>query len=256
MGAINNGIALHGGLRPFGATFLVFSDYERSSIRLRAMQRLPVLGIYTHDSVFVGEDGPTHQPVEHIMALRSIPNLLVFRPADAVETVSCMKVALQQTGRPSALVLTRQGVPVMPERFHQVIRESVPRGGYILQAPPGTAQVTIFAAGSEVALALSVSEILGDLAVRIVSLPCWELFFEQPQEYRQVVMVDDGGLRVSLEAGTTLGWERFTGLDGLNLGIDRFGASAPGEVIAAEVGLTAQRVAERIRQALAEIRKR
>lgn len=256
MGAINNGIALHGGLRPFGATFLVFSDYERSSIRLRAMQRLPVLGIYTHDSVFVGEDGPTHQPVEHIMALRSIPNLLVFRPADALETASCIKIALQQTIRPSALVLTRQGVPVLPERFHQAAREGVARGGYVLQDTASSAQVTIFATGSEVALALSTSELLGDLAVRIVSLPCWELFFEQTQDYRQAVMGDDSSLRVSVEAGTTLGWERFTSLDGLNLGIEQFGTSAPGEVIATEVGLTAQKVAERIRQALAERRKR
>ncbi len=256
MGAINNGIALHGGLRPFGATFLVFTDYERPSIRLRAMQRLPVIGVYTHDSVFVGEDGPTHQPVEHIMALRNIPNLLVFRPADAVETAACMELALQQTSRPSALVLTRQGVPVLPERLHPAAREGVTRGGYILQDPPGAAQVTIFAAGSEVALALSVSELLNDLAIRVVSLPCWELFFEQPEEYRRAVMADDGSLRVSLEAGTTLGWERFTGFNGLNFGIDRFGASGPGEEVGAEVGLTREQVAACICKALGAVKKR
>ncbi|MBA7604498.1 MAG: transketolase [Calditrichaeota bacterium] len=253
MGAINNGIALHGGLRPFGATFLVFTDYERPSIRLRAMQQLPVLGVYTHDSIFVGEDGPTHQPVEHIMALRTIPNLLVFRPAEAVETAACMELILQQVTRPSALLLTRQGMPVLPGRLHQTARNGVTCGGYILQDTPGTAQVTIFAAGSEVALALSVSELLNDLAVRIVSLPCWELFFEQPEEYQRAVTADDGSLRVSLEAGTTLGWERFTGLRGLNFGINRFGASGPAKDVRAELGLTDRQVAGRIREALGEV---
>jgi len=166
-----------------------------------------------------------------------------------------MELALQQTSHPSALVLTRQGVPVLPEQLHQAAREGVTRGGYILQDTPGAAQVTIFAAGSEVALALSVSELLEDLAVRVVSLPCWELFFEQPEEYRQAVMVDDGSLRVSLEAGTTLGWERFTGSGGLNFGIDRFGASGPGKVVSVEVGMTDQQVAGRIREALDDRRK-
>ncbi|UCH63723.1 MAG: transketolase [Fidelibacterota bacterium] len=250
MGAINNGIALHGGLLPFDATFLVFSDYERPSLRLRAMQKLPALAVYTHDSIFVGEDGPTHQPVEHIMALRTIPNMLVFRPAEAVETAACMELILQQTTRPSALLLTRQGIPVLPEHLHQIARIGVTRGGYILQDTPATAQVTVFATGSEVALALSVSELLNDLAVRVISIPCWELFFEQPEEYQQTVMADDGSLRVSLEAGTTLGWERFTGPRGLNFGINRFGASGPAKEVGAELGLTDRQVAGCIREAL------
>ncbi|UCD39106.1 MAG: transketolase [Fidelibacterota bacterium] len=250
MGAINNGIALHGGLRPFGATFLVFSDYERPAIRLRALQRLPVMGVYTHDSIFVGEDGPTHQPTEHIMALRQIPNLLVFRPADAIETQVCMEMIIRETDRPSALLLTRQAVPVMPLDLHPVVRDGVPRGGYVLQDSPGSAQVTIFAAGSEVSLALAVCELLDGLAVRIVSLPCWELFLEQSPDYQRKILGFDGSLRVSLEAGTTLGWEHFTGHDGLNIGVDRFGASGPAKELAAEVGLTDQQVADRIRKAL------
>jgi transketolase len=255
MGAINNGIALHGGLRPFGATFLVFSDYERPSIRLRALQRLPVLSVFTHDSIFVGEDGPTHQPTEHIMALRSIPNLLVFRPAEAIETRACMELVLQQTDRPSALLLTRQGVPVFPEALHIIVSEGVPRGGYILKDPTGTAQVTIFATGSEVSLAMAVCDLLDDLAIRIVSLPCWELFFEQPEAYRRGILADDGGLRVSLEAGVTQGWGQFTGLNGLCIGVDRFGASAPGKELGAEVGLTPEQVADRIQNTLTAMKK-
>lgn len=249
MGAINNGIALHGGLRPFGATFLVFSDYERPSIRLRAIQQLPVLAVYTHDSVFLGEDGPTHQPVEQTMSLRTIPNLLVFRPAESVETVACMRTILEETGRPSALLLTRQSVPVIPGEYHAVAEKGVPRGGYILRDTPSVPDITIFATGSEVPLALEVSELLTGSAVRVVSLPCWELFFEQPRAYRQLVLGTDDSFRVSVEAGTTIGWERFTGRHGLNIGVDRFGASGPGKEVGAEVGLTASHVAERIRKA-------
>ncbi|UCH09328.1 MAG: transketolase [Fidelibacterota bacterium] len=255
MGAINNGIALHGGLRPFGATFLVFSDYERPSIRLRALQELPVLSVLTHDSIFVGEDGPTHQPTEHIMALRSIPNLLVFRPAEAIETKACMELILQQTNRPSALLLTRQGVPVFSAELHSIVLEGVVRGGYILKDPNDPPQVTLFATGSEVSLAMAASELLRDLAVRIVSLPCWELFFEQPEAYRCGILTDDGSLRVSLEAGVTQGWGQFTGLNGLSIGVDRFGASAPGKELGAKVGLTPELVADRIQRTLATMKR-
>ncbi|MCH7859774.1 MAG: transketolase [Candidatus Marinimicrobia bacterium] len=250
MGAINNGIALHGGLRPFGATFLVFSDYERPSIRLRAIQNLPVLAVYTHDSVFLGEDGPTHQPVEQTMALRTIPNLLVFRPAEGVETAVCMRVILQETARPSALLLTRQSVPVLPREYHALAQEGVPQGGYILRDTPSLPDIIIFATGSEVMMALEVSELLSESAVRVVSLPCWELFFEQPADYQKQVLGHDDSLRVSLEAGTTLGWERFTGRHGLTIGIDRFGASGTGKDVGAEVGFTVHHVVEHIRKAV------
>ncbi len=250
MGAINNGIALHGGLRPFGATFLVFSDYERPSIRLRAIQQLPVLAVYTHDSVFLGEDGPTHQPVEQTMALRTIPNLLVFRPAEGVETAACMRVILQETARPSALLLTRQSVPVLPKEYHAIAEEGVPRGGYILRDTPSQPDITIFATGSEVPMALEVSELLTGSAVRVVSLPCWELLFEQPVDYLKHVLGHEDSFRVSLEAGTSLGWERFTGRHGLNIGIDRFGASGPGKDVGAEVGFTVHHVVDRIRKAV------
>jgi transketolase len=250
MGAINNGIALHGGLRPFGATFLVFSDYERPSIRLRALQRIPVMGVYTHDSIFVGEDGPTHQPTEHIMALRAIPDLLVFRPADARETAACMKTILQENHRPSALLLTRQGLPVLPKELSDTIEHGVSRGGYVLQDPGAAPQVTILATGSEVSLALAVSELLEDVIIRIISLPCWELFLEQPDEYRGSVLGADGGLRVSMEAGITTGWEKFTGLHGLNIGVDQFGASAPGSQLETKFNLTPEHIAARIRKVL------
>ncbi len=250
MGAINNGIALHGGLRPFGATFLVFTDYERPALRLRALQQLPAIGIYTHDSIFVGEDGPTHQPVEQIMALRVIPGLLVYRPGDAVETAAAMEQILGDD-RPAALLLGRQGVPVLPKEYHDRAREGVPRGGYVLREVAGEPDVTIFTCGSEVALALEVDGLLAGLDMKVVSLPCWELFFEQPEDYRAQVLSATSGLRVSLEAGTTLGWERFTGRSGLNIGVDRFGWSAPGEAVAAAAGLQAEQVAKRIKAALA-----
>lgn len=250
MGAINNGIALHGGLRPFGATFLVFSDYERPSIRLRALQRIPVIGVYTHDSIFVGEDGPTHQPTEHIMALRAIPDLLVFRPADARETAACMKTILQENQRPSALLLSRQGLPVLPKALEATIAAGAAKGGYILKESEAPPTVTMLASGSEVSLAIAVSELLGDIGCRIVSLPCWELFLEQPDEYRSSVLGADGGLRVSLEAGVTVGWEKFTGLHGLNIGVDHFGASAPGSQLEAKFNLTPEHIADRIRKVL------
>ncbi|MCH7852541.1 MAG: transketolase [Candidatus Marinimicrobia bacterium] len=251
MGAINNGIALHGGLRPFGATFLVFTDYERPALRLRALQQLPAIGVYTHDSIFLGEDGPTHQPVEHIMALRLIPGMQVYRPGDAVETALVLEQILG-SDRPASLLLTRQGLPVLPKEYHRRAREGVPRGGYVLKEATGEPEVTIFACGSEVALALEVDGLLAGIDIKIVSLPCWELFFEQPEDYREAVLASPAGLRVSLEAGATLGWERFTGRRGLNIGVDRFGWSAPGKEVAAAAGFQAEQVAKRIKAALAE----
>ncbi|MCK4577389.1 MAG: transketolase, partial [Candidatus Marinimicrobia bacterium] len=252
MGAINNGIALHGGLIPFGATFLVFTDYEKPALRLRALQKLHAIGIYTHDSIYVGEDGPTHQPVEQIMSLRLIPDMLVFRPADATETVASMRAILTRTDRPSALVLSRQSLPVLQSDMQKRAVVGVQQGAYVIKEAEQEAQVTIFAAGSEVSLALEVCDLLTDTAIRVISAPCWELFFEQPVDYQESILDSGNALAVSIEAGATAGWERFTGNQGLNIGIDCFGASAPGDTVARQLGLDPAAISARITQILKE----
>ncbi len=241
MGAIVNGMAIHGGLRPYGATFLVFSDYMRPSVRLSALMGVPSLWIWTHDSIFLGEDGPTHQPVEHLMSLRAIPGLWVVRPADAGEAAEAWELVANRTEGPSALVLTRQGVPVLDRSGRQ---GQVAKGGYVLRDGD---DVVVVATGSEVWVAERAGRMLADrgISARVVSLPCWEAFFAQDDGYRASVL-GDGIPRVSLEAGATLGWERITGADGLNIGIDHFGASAPWEIIAEKVGFTPAAVADRI----------
>jgi len=250
MGAINNGMSMHGGLRPFGATFAVFSDYERPAVRLRALMKTPVISVYTHDSVFVGEDGPTHQPVEQIMALRVIPNLYVYRPADALETVLCMEEIMKDAAHPAAFMLTRQAVPVLDGKDHELARAGVPKGAYILKDCDGEPDVVVFAAGSEVHLALDAAEQLQDVAVRVVSVPCWERFFAQTGDYQRQVLGAEQSLKVSVEAGVTQGWERFTGRNGLTIGINRFGISAPWKEVAEHFGITADQVVQQIRQAL------
>ena len=247
MGTINNGIALHGGLEVFGATFFVFSDYERPAIRLRALQGLPVVSEYTHDSIFVGEDGPTHQPVEHLMACRAIPNLLVLRPGDANEAVVASRIAFEQTNRPSLVLLTRQGLPVF-DRNKYPSAEEFRKGGYIMQNCEGTPEVVIIATGSEVWVALEAAEKISENKVRVVNMGCWELFDEQSLEYRQSVLGDESALRVSIEAGVTLGWEHYTGLNGLNIGINTFGESAPGGEVADHFGITPGKVADKIQK--------
>lgn len=248
MGAIINGMALHGGIRPFGATFLVFSDYERAAIRLSALQKLPVLHVFTHDSIFLGEDGPTHQPVEHLAALRAIPNILVLRPSDAAEVPVAMQVALEQTSRPSILVLTRQKLPVLP-RTTETSPESLRRGAYIVHKENTTfPDIILIATGSEVALALEAAKLLTNLAVRVVAMPSWELFEEQPQDYRDQVLPPAIERRVAIEAASPLGWERFVGQKGLIIGVNRFGASAPGGVLAEKFGFTAKAVVTKIHQ--------
>ncbi len=239
MGTLVNGMAIHGGLRPYGATFFVFSDYKRPAVRLSALMRAPSIWVYTHDSVFLGEDGPTHQPIEHLASLRAMPNLRVIRPADATETVEAWEFALNHTAGPVALVLTRQGLPVLDRE-----PGGVARGGYVLR---DGADAVLVATGSEVSTALDAAEELDpQISLRVVSLPSWELFFSQPESYRTSVLGD--GLPVaSLEAASTLGWERITGAGGLNLGLDRFGASAPASVIAEQLGFTGEAVATRIR---------
>ena len=242
MGTIVNGIAVHGGLRPYGATFFIFSDYMRPAVRLSALMKARSIWVYTHDSVFLGEDGPTHQPVEHLASLRAMPDLWVIRPADAGETVEAWEVALNRLDGPVALLLTRQDIPVLNREGRE---GGVRRGGYVLREGN---DVVLVATGSEVHIALDAAELLAPpgISVRVVSLPCWELFYAQDDDYRQSVLGE--GLPIaSLEAGATFGWERITGIEGLRLGVDRFGASAPWQVIAEHLGFTAGAVAERIR---------
>ena len=247
MGAAANGIAYHGGFRTFASTFFCFADYMRPSVRLAALSGLPVVYVWTHDSVGVGEDGPTHQPVEHLMSLRAMPNLHVVRPADANETVEAWRHALRRTVGPTALVLTRQKVPTLttPERA-----SGLQRGGYVLRNPASPLRAVVIATGSEVSLAVAAAERLDaeGLGVRVVSLPCWELFEAQSPAYRESVL-PAGIPRVAVEAGATLGWERYVG-SGPVVGVDRFGASAPGAEVAARLGLTEDAVAAAARSAV------
>ena len=245
MGAIVNGMTLHGGIRGYGATFLTFSDYMRPAVRLGAVMQVPSVWVWTHDSVFLGEDGPTHQAVEHVAALRTIPNLWVIRPANPAEVTGAWEVAINRTDGPTALVLTRQGLPV-PDGPTPV---PVARGGYISRAG---SDATLVATGSEVWVALAAADLLeaSGTSLRVVSMPCVEAFVEQDDGYRTDVLGGDMPV-ASLEAGVTFGWSAITGSNGLNIGIDHFGASAPAEVIAREFGLTPDAVAERIEAWLA-----
>ena len=253
MGAIVNGLSLYGPFLPFGATFLVFSDYMRPAVRLAALTGLRAVFVFTHDSVFLGEDGPTHQPVEHVPSLRLIPNLDVWRPADGLETAVAWASALERRDGPSALVLTRQKTAALP---HDVAfdRAAIRFGGYVLADSEGDRpRVILVATGSEVGLALAARAILAPLAIdaRVVSMPCVERFLAAPESYRRTVL-PPGARLVTIEAARTSGWAAIAGLDSLRIGIDRFGASAPAEVIAQELGLTPEPVAERIAPWLSE----
>ena len=248
MAAAMNGMALHGGVIPYGGTFLVFSDYCRPAIRLSALQNARVVYVMTHDSIGLGEDGPTHQPVEHVMSLRMIPNLDVYRPADAVETAECWELALKKQDGPSLLCLTRQNLPqVRTERSDNLTA----RGAYRLRAATAARRVVILATGSEVETALRTAETLEGqvIGTDVVSMPCWTLFDAQDDAYR-ADLLPDNVLRVSIEAGTTLGWERYTGTQGLRIGLDRFGASAPAEDLFKRFGFTAEAIAPQIVAAL------
>jgi transketolase len=250
MGGILNGMALHGGLRPYGSTFLVFSDYMRPSIRLAALMRAPVIYVFTHDSIFVGEDGPTHQPVEHLASLRAIPGLTVIRPADARETVGAWRFIVEHRDRPVALLLTRQKIPVLEEAD----ADSVARGGYIIaDSGARNPQVILMSSGSEVAPTLEASRVLAEegIAARVVSMPSWEMFEAQPQAYRDQVLPPEVTARVAVEAGVSLGWDRYTGPQGDILALNHFGASAPYKVLADEWGFTAETIAARARALLA-----
>ena len=249
MGAVLNGMALHGGFRVFGATFLVFSDYMRGAVRIAALSGLPVTYVWTHDSVYVGEDGPTHQPVEHLMALRVIPNLVVLRPCDANETVEAWRVAQTHRSGPVAVVLSRQNLPTL-DRAELAAADGLARGAYVLaDAPSGAPDAIVIATGSEVSLALAARDLLAaeGVGLRVVSMPSWELFAVQDAVYRESVLPAAVRRRVSVEAGVTQGWERWIGSAGAAVGIDRYGASAPGGVVGAELGMTADAVAAAVR---------
>lgn len=249
MGAIANGMAYHGGVRAFVSTFFVFSDYMRPAVRLAALNSLPVIFVWTHDSVALGEDGPTHQPVEHLMSLRAMPNLAVVRPADPNETAAAWRWAMTHRDGPVAIVLTRQKVPVFdPGTLSPA--SGLTCGAYVLvDAAGGPLQAIIIATGSEVHVALAARELLAKdgIRARVVSMPCWETFEAQSLEYRELVLPAAVTARVSVEAGVTFGWSRWVGDRGVAIGIDRFGASAPGEVNMENFGFTAAHVADAVR---------
>ena len=246
MGSIVNGMAYHGGLRGYASTFFLFSDYMRPAVRLAALSKVPAIYVWTHDSVGLGEDGPTHQPVEHLMALRVVPNLHVIRPADANETAEAWRLAMERTEGPTALVLTRQKIATI-DRSSYGNASGTRRGAYVVAEGDDAA---VIATGSEVALALEARELLekADVSCRVVSMPCWELFEAQADDYRESVLPEAVKARVSVEAGVTLGWRRYLGEKGRAIGIDRFGASAPGNTIFEKLGLTPESVAETVKR--------
>ena len=254
MASLMNGMALHGGVRPYGGTFLVFSDYMRPAVRLAALMEIPVIFVFTHDSIGLGEDGPTHQPIEQISSLRLIPHLAVFRPADAAETVEGWRFALGRSRGPTALILSRQALPVI-DRARCAPAEEAGRGAYILRSDDNP-EVILLATGSEVQLALAAEELLTaeKIKVRVVSVPCWESFDAQPKEYREAVLPSKVRARVAVEAGATLAWAHYVGLDGEVVGIDHFGASAPQATLYREFGITAEAVAEAARRVLARVK--
>jgi transketolase len=254
MGAMLNGIAVHGGFVPFGATFLVFSDYVRPAIRLAALMKQHVIYVFTHDSIGVGEDGPTHQPVEHVAALRTIPNVMVIRPCDANETALAWRVAMEADHQPVALILTRQNVPTL-DRGHYASAEGLRRGAYVLvDASDGKPDMILMASGSEVHLVLEAREKLAaeHVNARVVSVPSWELFDRQPQDYRNSVLLPSVKVRLAVEAGVSQGWHRYVGDQGDLIALDRFGASAPGGVVMRELKFTVENVVTKAQALLKE----
>jgi transketolase len=246
MGGILSGIALHKGLIPFGGTFLVFADYMRPSIRIAALMKQPVKYVFTHDSIAVGEDGPTHQPVEQIFSLRSIPGLMVIRPSDATETTEAWRFAIKTFNRPVALILSRQNLPVI-DRKKFGSAEGLTKGAYILADTDGTPDVIIIATGSEVHISLAAKDMLLEKGIkaRVVSMPSVELFKENSKEYRDAVLPPAVKNRVVVEAGISMGWEKYAGEKGVIIGIDTFGASAPGGTVMKKFGFTAENIVEK-----------
>jgi transketolase len=252
MGSILNGMALHGGVLPYGATFLIFSDYMRPPMRLAAMMGLKVIYVFTHDSIGLGEDGPTHQPIEQLAGLRSVPRLTVIRPADANETAEAWRQAIRLEG-PVALILTRQNVPTV-DRTRMNPASGLARGGYVVNRLDGKKpEVILIGTGSELSLALEAAAQLEaqGKTVQVVSLPSWELFERQPQSYREEVLPPAVRARVSIEAGSPLGWERYVGDRGRIIGLDHFGASAPYKILYQQFGITVERIVEEALKAIA-----
>lgn len=250
MGKALNGIALHGGFIPFGGTFLVFADFMRPAVRMAALMGLRSIFVFTHDSIAVGEDGPTHQPVEHAMSLRVIPNLCVIRPADALETAMAWQTACLNQHKPTALLLSRQKLPVL-HKYAAVIHDNAGKGAYVLDAGQGEAKAVIIATGSEVHLALEAQAKLAEegICVSVVSMPSWDMFEMQSEEYKKSVL-PEGLPKVAVEAGVTLGWNRYTGSEDNVIGINKFGASAPGGTVMKEYGFTAENVAAKVKSLL------
>jgi len=238
-----NGMALHGGIVPYSGTFLVFSDYSRPAIRLAALMGVRAIHILTHDSIGLGEDGPTHQPVEHLAALRAIPNLMVFRPCDAVETAECWELALRAKDRPSAMALTRQNLPQLRNRLDE--DNICAQGAYEIAGPDGPASVSIFATGSEVSIAVDAAKKLAEkgVAARVVSVPCFELFFEQPDDVRAAI-IGNARVKIGVEAAVRMGWDAIIGADGIFVGMHSFGASAPYKELYKHFGITAEAIAD------------
>ena len=250
MAAAMNGIALHGGFIPYSGTFLVFSDYCRGAMRLSALMEQRVIYVLTHDSIGLGEDGPTHQPVEHLASLRAIPNMMVFRPADAMETAECWEAALESKHTPSVMALTRQALPA--QRFQVAKQNLSARGAYELLPAHGPAQITLIATGSEVSLAVEARDILQqeDIGARVISMPCWELFEQQDQAYRDEVLGGDTP-RIAVEAGIRQGWDRYIGQSGEFIGMPGFGASAPADDLYKHFGITVEAIVEQAKSLLA-----
>jgi transketolase len=250
MAAIANGMACHGGVRPFVATFFCFSDYMRPSVRLAALSHLSTIFVWTHDSIGLGEDGPTHQAVEHLMALRAMPHFTVIRPGDANEAAQAWRAAMEDRDGAIGLVLSRQKLPVLDRSG---ARGDVSRGGYVFaEASGGAPKLILLATGSELQLAVGGREKLEEegIPTRVVSMPCWQFFDKQPREYRDGVLPPAVKARVSIEAGVTLGWQKYVGDEGGSIGVDRYGASAPGEVVMKEYGFTVDHVAAFARELL------
>jgi transketolase len=249
MAAAMNGMALHRGVIPYGGTFLIFSDYCKPAIRLSALSGERVIYVMTHDSIGLGEDGPTHQPIEQLAGLRAMPNLLVFRPADAVETAECWQLSLENARRPSLLALTRQNLPTV--RIEHKDENLCARGAYELAGADGAAKVTILATGSEVGVALKTRDLLqaDGIGTRVVSMPCWELFEEQDETYRERVL-GPGTVKVGIEAASPFGWDRYIGPNGAFVGMHSFGASAPAKDLFKHFGITPEAAAEKAKEAL------
>ena len=250
MSAMMNGIVLHGGFIPFGATFLMFSEYARNALRMAALMKIQSIFVYTHDSIGLGEDGPTHQAVEQIPTLRMIPNMQVWRPCDTVESAVCWKSAIEYRDGPSSLIFSRQGLPHQTRSAEQI--EAIARGGYILKDCDGTPEAIIIATGSEIELAMKAaeSEALAERNIRVVSMPSTSVFDKQSKDYRESVLPARVTARVAVEAAVTQGWYKYVGLDGAVIGIDTFGESAPAKELFAYFGFTVDKVVDAVNQVM------